>query len=179
MEYTQEQLNLMLRYEIQVVLWKGKYIGTIANNLNHYNSPVCEGNVWNSLVDWCDEEEGRHDNIRFHTIAEAITKIQLKKFSDVKTYKEIRETIWDMERKIYWERFVENIQNEKKELAKKKEIEEEEEIEGEIILLGKKEELPEPPIREDWFRTNVECVCDKTPDNDYPCLCDEAYPMGV
>ncbi len=34
----------------------------------------------------------------------------------------------------------------------------------------------EPPITEDWFRTNAVCVCDKTPDNDYPCLCDEEGP---
>tara|TARA_R110002012_G_scaffold203845_2_gene373265 strand:- start:424 stop:900 length:477 start_codon:yes stop_codon:yes gene_type:complete len=32
----------------------------------------------------------------------------------------------------------------------------------------------EPPIVEDGFRTNNECVCEKKPDNDYPCLCDEA-----
>tara|TARA_R110000823_G_scaffold310939_1_gene436120 strand:- start:2060 stop:2497 length:438 start_codon:yes stop_codon:yes gene_type:complete len=36
----------------------------------------------------------------------------------------------------------------------------------------------EPPIVEDGFRTNNECVCEKTPDNDYPCLCDEADPVG-
>jgi len=95
MEYTQEQLNLMLRYEIQVVLWKGNYIGTIANNVS-YNSPVCESNVWNSIVDWCDEEEGRHDNIRFHTIAEEITKIQLKKYNNLKTAIEIRKIIGEI-----------------------------------------------------------------------------------
>ena len=31
----------------------------------------------------------------------------------------------------------------------------------------------EQPIVEDGFRTNNECVCEKKPDNDYPCLCDE------
>jgi len=30
----------------------------------------------------------------------------------------------------------------------------------------------EMPIAEDWFWSNSECVCDKTPDNDYPCCCD-------
>ena len=33
-------------------------------------------------------------------------------------------------------------------------------------------ETPEMPIAEDWFWSNSECVCDKTPDNDYPCWCD-------
>ncbi len=37
----------------------------------------------------------------------------------------------------------------------------------------REEEEVELPIREDWFRTNAECVCEKKPDNDYPCICDE------
>jgi len=116
MEYTQEQLNLMLRYEIQVVLWKGNYIGTIANNVSYNsNTPVCEGNVWNSIVDWCDEEEGRHDNIRFHTIAEEITKIQLKKYNNLKTAIEIRKIIWEIESNVSWEKFVDIIKKESEE----------------------------------------------------------------
>jgi len=34
-------------------------------------------------------------------------------------------------------------------------------------------DIPEQPIVEDGFRTNNECVCEKKPNNDYPCLCDE------
>jgi len=44
---------------------------------------------------------------------------------------------------------------------------------SECVYLHGGEENPEPPITEDWFRTNGECVCEKKPDNDYPCLCDE------
>ena len=44
---------------------------------------------------------------------------------------------------------------------------------SECVYLHGGEEDPELPITEDWFRTNGECVCEKKPDNDYPCLCDE------
>ena len=33
----EEEQALMLRYQIQVVLWKGKLVGTIFNNLNEKN----------------------------------------------------------------------------------------------------------------------------------------------
>ena len=38
------------------------------------------------------------------------------------------------------------------------------------------EELPSPPIREDAFKYNSKCVCEKKEDNDYPCLCDDLGP---
>ena len=94
MEYTQEELELMLRYEVQVVLWKGKLVGTIFNNLNYGEFPVCETNMWDAICEWCDEKEGRHDNIVFHTVAEKMTKLQLKKFSNSKTAEEVINYCW-------------------------------------------------------------------------------------
>jgi len=94
MEYTQEELELMLRYEIQVVFWKGKLVGNICNNLSYGEFPVMESNDWNTIVDWCDEKEGRHDHIIFHTCAEKITKLQLKKFTNMKTAKEVINYCW-------------------------------------------------------------------------------------
>ncbi len=35
-----------------------------------------------------------------------------------------------------------------------------------------RERTPTPPIREDTFKYNEPCVCEKKPNNDYPCLCD-------
>ena len=32
---------------------------------------------------------------------------------------------------------------------------------------------------ENWFRTNNECVYEKKPDNDYPCLCDEEEELDA
>ena len=35
---------------------------------------------------------------------------------------------------------------------------------------------PSPPIKEDTFKFNSKCVCEKKEDNDYPCLCDDFGP---
>ena len=89
MEYTQEELDLMLRYEVQIVLWEDKFVGTIFNNLDYGEFPVCETNMADTITLWCDEKEWRHDNIQFHTIAEKVTKLQLKKFTNTKTAEEV------------------------------------------------------------------------------------------
>jgi len=48
---------------------------------------------------------------------------------------------------------------------------------GELLKCsGCLEEEPSPPIREDAFKYNSKCVCEKKEDNDYPCLCDEVEP---
>ena len=119
--YTEQELELMLRYEVQVVLWKGKLVGTIFNNLDYGEFPVCEGCMWDTLSLWCDEKEGRHDNILFHTVAEKMTKQQLKKFTNTKTAEEVINYCL----KNGGDDEVLNVEEE----------EGEEEIEGEIILL--------------------------------------------
>ena len=45
--------------------------------------------MWDTIAMWCDKEDGRHENIMFHTVAEKITKIQLKKFTNIKTAEEV------------------------------------------------------------------------------------------
>ena len=83
------EFDLMLRYEVQVVCWKNKYVGLISNNLCYDEFPVTETCMWDTIAMWCDKEDGRHENIMFHTVAEKITKIQLKKFTNIKTAEEV------------------------------------------------------------------------------------------
>ena len=42
-----------------------------------------------------------------------------------------------------------------------------------------KERTPTPPIPEDTFKYNDTCVCEKKPNNDYPCLCDDYGPREL
>ena len=79
----------MLRYQVQVVCWKENYVGMICNNLDYGEFPVAETNMWDTITMWCDESPTRHENIMFQTIAEKITKIQLKKFTNIKTAEEV------------------------------------------------------------------------------------------
>tara|TARA_R110000803_G_scaffold165876_1_gene229297 strand:+ start:299 stop:766 length:468 start_codon:yes stop_codon:yes gene_type:complete len=70
-------------YEIQVVLWEKKFIGTIYNNFT-----VGE-NQWDTITLWADDNTDDHKGLEFITIAQNITPLQLNKFTNKKTSQEI------------------------------------------------------------------------------------------